>query len=122
MRMKKVALVLVMIALARGPATAVEAGKYRLLSVSGTSKLILISQIPDKTKFVLDAATAKITVDGKPAEFSSLSQYSVINVKFDAKKTAKMGIDIDGNATEIRIASPENPPVSPEPPKISGTP
>ncbi len=120
--MKKTSLVLAAVTLTCALATAVEAGKFRLLSVSGTSKLILISQIPDKTKFVLDAATAKITVDGKPAEFSSLAQYSVINVKFDLKKTAKMGIDIDGAVTEIRISTPENPQVQPEPTKISGTP
>jgi len=101
---------------------AVEAGKFRLLSVSTTSKLLLVSRIPDKTKFVLDAATAKVTLDGKPAEFSALSQFSVINVKFDQKKSAKMGIDIDGVATEIRISTPENPKPHAEPAKISGTP
>ncbi len=91
---------------------AVEAAKYRLLSVSGTGKLILVSAIPSKTKYMLDASTAKITVDGKPAEFSALQSYSVVNVKYDAKKGVKSGIDIDGVATEIRVLTPENPKVS----------
>lgn len=93
---------------------AVEGDKYRLLSVSSTSKMILISHIPNKTKFVLDATTAKITVDGKPAEFPSLLSYSVVHVKFEAKKTTKNGINLDGIATEIRILTPENP-VTPNP-------
>jgi len=111
-----------MMALTAALLVAVEAGKFRLLSVSGTSKMILVSRIPDKAKYVLDASTAKITVDGKPAEFSALAQYSIVNVKFDQKKSAKMGIDIDGVATEIRISSPENPKVQAEPTKLSGTP
>ena len=88
----------------------VEMGKYRLLSVSNSAKLILISQIPTKTKYVLDAATAKVTIDGKPAEFQVLQSYTVVHVKFDRKKGSKEGIDIDGIATEISISVPENPP------------
>ncbi len=88
---------------------AVEAKKYRLLSITNTSKLILVSEIPGKTKYVLDAATAKITVDGKPAEFQDLKAYTVIRVTFDARKGSKDGIDLDGVAKEISISTPENP-------------
>ncbi len=88
----------------------VEMGKYRLLSVSNTEKMILVSQIPNKTKFVLDASTAKVTVDGKPAEFQTLQSYTVVRVKFEKKKGTKDGIDIDGIATEISVSVPENQP------------
>ena len=88
-------------------AYAVEAETYRLLSVADSGKLILISQIPSKTKYVLDATSAKITVNGKPAEFSDLKSYAVIQVKMELKKFSKEGIDVDGTATEIRITVPE---------------
>src|SRR5688572_8511656 len=42
----------------------VESGRYRLLSITQSVKLILVSQVPSKTKYVLDASTSKITVDG----------------------------------------------------------
>jgi hypothetical protein len=86
---------------------AVESGMYRLLSISDSEKLILVSQIPNKTKYLLDAASAKIIVNGKPAEFSELKSFSVIHVKIDLRKISKNGIDIDGAATEIRISNPE---------------
>jgi hypothetical protein len=94
---------------------AVEGDKYRLLSLSNSGKLILISQIPNKTKYVLDATTAKITLDGKPAEFTTLNNYSIIHVDYDAKKGQKNGINIDGIAKEIRISTPENPKPQPKP-------
>ena len=87
----------------------VESGRYRLLSITQSVKLILVSQIPSKTKYVLDAATSKITVDGKPAEFNDLKAFTVIHVKFEAKKATKEGVTIDGVATEISISTPENP-------------
>jgi len=70
--------------------------------------MILISQLPSKTKYLLDASTAKITVDGKPAEFQSLQAYTIVRVKFDARKGSKDGIDIDGVAREIQVSTPEN--------------
>jgi hypothetical protein len=111
---KKIALMALTMMIGGGLLAAVEGDKYRLLSVSSTSKMILISHIPNKTKYVIDAATAKITVDGKPAEFPSLLSYSVVHVKFELKKTTKSGINLDGVATEIRILTPENP-VTPGP-------
>jgi hypothetical protein len=80
---------------------------FRLLSVSETEKLILVSQIPGKTKYLLDAASAKITVNGKPAEYKSLKAYSVIQVKMELRKTNKDGIDLDGAAIEIKISTEE---------------
>jgi hypothetical protein len=96
--------------LAVSAALAVEGDAYRLLSVSSTGKLILVSEPSTKNKLLLDAAAAKLTLDGKPTEFKNLLEYSIIHVKFDAKKSDREGIAIDGIATEIRILSPENVP------------
>ena len=93
--------------LAPGALLAIESGQFRLLSVSDAQKWILVSQTPGKPKYILDASAAKITLDGKPAEFKELSKFSVINVKFEFKKSSKDGIDIDGVASEIRILTPE---------------
>jgi hypothetical protein len=84
---------------------AAELGTYRLLSVSESEKLILVSQMPGKAKFLLDAASAKITVNGKPAEFRALKAFSQIQVKANFMKADKLGIQIDGMATEIRIST-----------------
>ncbi len=86
----------------------VEAETYRLLSVADTPKLILISQISSKTRYILDATSAKITVNGKPAEFKDLKSYVIIQVKMELHKFSKDGIEIDGTATEIRIKVPED--------------
>ena len=88
---------------------AVESGNYRLLSISDSEKLILISQIPGKTKYLLDASSAKITVNGKPAEFKELKVFSIIQVKVDLHKASKNGISLDGSAVEIHITDPEKP-------------
>lgn len=105
MRIRWIALVLALAALA---ALAVESERFRLLSVTQSSKLILVSQIPGKQKFVLDAGAAKITVDGKPAEFADLQIYSVVHVRYESRKGNKDGVALDGAATEIRILTPEN--------------
>ncbi len=103
------ALIVLLIAFAAATALfAVESGQFRLLSVSDSTKMILVSQIPTKTKYILDAAAAKITVDGKPAEFGNLDFYTIINVKFELKKGSKEGIEIDGVASEIRVVIQEN--------------
>ncbi len=88
---------------------AVESGMYRLLSISASEKLILVSQIPGKTKYLLDASSTKITVDGKPAEFSELKAFSVVQVKLELRKATRNGIPIDGSATEISISGSDNP-------------
>ena len=80
---------------------------FRLLSLSESEKLILVSQIPGKQKFLLDASSAKITIDGKPAEYKALKAYSMVQLKMEAHKLSKLGIDLDGVATEIRVGSPE---------------
>jgi hypothetical protein len=84
---------------------AADLGWYRLLSVSDSEKLILVSQSTNKTKFLLDAASAKITVNGKPAEFRELEDFSRIQLKMNLKKLSRNGITIDGTATEIRISN-----------------
>lgn len=88
---------------------AVESGNCRLLSISETEKLILVSQIPSKTKYLLDATSAKITVNGKPAEFKQLQKFSIVQVKMDIRKSSKNGFPLDGHATEIRIIDPDKP-------------
>ncbi len=86
---------------------AVESGMYRLLSVSDTEKIILISAIPAKTKYLLDASSAKITLNGKPAEFKELKSFSIIQVKMELKKASRNGVPLDGLASEIKISSTE---------------
>ena len=86
---------------------AIETGQYRLLSISTTEKLIVVSSIPDKTKYILDVASAKITVNGEPAEFKELKSFSIIQVKLELKEDKRKGVDIDGSALEIRITDPD---------------
>jgi hypothetical protein len=86
---------------------AVESGMYRLLSISSSEKLILVSQIPGKTKYILDVASTKVTVNGKPAEFKELKSFSIIQVKLQLGKSSKNGIAIDGSAIEINVSTPE---------------
>jgi hypothetical protein len=81
---------------------------FRLLSISNSEKLILVSQTLGKAKYLLDASSAKITVDGKPAEFNELKIYSVIQLKMERQKQSKNGIQIDGKATEIRVSHQED--------------
>ncbi len=90
-------------------ASAIETDMYRLLSVADSPKLILISQIPNKTKYVLDATAAKITVNGKPAEFKDLKSYVIVQVKMELRKFTKDGIEVDGTAKEIRVTVPAGP-------------
>ena len=91
------------------PSFAIESGNCRLLSISESEKLILVSQIPSKTKYLLDATSAKITVNGKPAEFKQLRAFSIVQVKMDIRKSTKNGVAINGSAREIRILDPEIP-------------
>jgi uncharacterized radical SAM superfamily protein len=91
-----------------GIALAVESGNCRLLSMSESEKLILVSLIPSKTKYLLDASGAKITINGKPAEFIELKQFSIIQVKMDLHKSNRNGVLINGRATEIRILPPQD--------------
>jgi hypothetical protein len=86
---------------------AVESAMYRLLSVSDSEKLILVSQIPGKAKYLLDAASAKITVNGKAAEFKELKAFSILQVKMELRKSVKNGIGIDGAASEIKVSNVE---------------
>jgi hypothetical protein len=86
-----------------------DSSTYRLLSVSDSEKLILVSQIPGKAKFLLDASSAKITVNGKAAEFRELKAFSILQLKMDTKKSSKKGISVDGAAIEIRISNTDKP-------------
>jgi len=87
----------------------VEPKGYRLLSITESAKLILVSEIPSKTKYMLDASAAKITLDGKPIEFKDLRNYTLATIVFDMQKGTKEGIEIDGIAKEIKILPPEGP-------------
>jgi hypothetical protein len=91
-------------------APAFESERYRLLSISDSEKLILVSQIPSKKKFLLDASSVKITMAGKAMEFKELKQYSVIQLKMEAGKKSRNGTTLDGIATEITIPGHESVP------------
>ena len=121
-----------MLALVPQPGHSVEKGTYRLLSITRSLKLILISQIPsstdlptpreslkspEETKYLLDATAAKITVDGKPAEFNDLQLYSLIVVSFELRESKIKGVRIDGAATELNVISPDKPIIPPEKPQ-----
>jgi hypothetical protein len=93
--------------MAAAVATAVESGGYRLLSLSESEKLILVSRFSDQGKFLLDASSAKITVDGKDAEFKDLSRYSIVRVQMKLGKTKKNDVTLDGVALEIDVKTPE---------------
>ena len=88
-------------------AVSAEFGTYRLLSLSESEKLILVSEVPGKAKFLLDASSAKITVNGNPAEYKSLKTFTLIQLKMERRKLSKIGIELDGVAIEIRINSGE---------------
>jgi hypothetical protein len=90
-------------------AMAVETGMYRLLSVSDSEKLILVSQIPGKQKFLLDVASAKITVNGKAAEIRELDTYSILQLKLELRKSTRNGVDLDGLAKEIKVITADKP-------------
>ena len=106
-----VRLILAMLILLWFPAShwAVESGMCRLLSISDSENLILVSLIPGKEKILLDIASTKITVDGKPAELGELKSFSIIRVKWNRKKDERNGVRLDGSATEIEINSPKKP-------------
>lgn len=87
---------------------AVESGMFRLLSISESEKLVLVSSIPDKSKYLLDVASAKITVDGKPAEIEELKAFTVIQVQWNQSNEKRNGIRIDGMAVEIEVETPES--------------
>jgi hypothetical protein len=107
--MKRSAIFLIILMLPPLTSMALESGQFRLLSATDVNKMILISIPEKKIKYLLDAAAAKITVDGQAAEFKDLLHYSVVNVKFELKKLTKDGITLEGVASEIRILTPEQP-------------
>lgn len=84
-----------------------ELSTFRLLSLSESEKLILVSEVPDKKIYLLDASSAKITINGEPAEYKSLKSFSRIQLKMEIRKVSKLGISLDGVAIEIRINSAE---------------
>jgi hypothetical protein len=88
---------------------AVESGMCRLLSVSESEKLILVSTIPDKKRYLLDVAAAKITIAGEPAEFERLISFSLIQVKWDETDERRNGVRLDGIAIDIEIDPPRQP-------------
>jgi hypothetical protein len=84
-------------------APAAESAKYRLLSISDSEKLILVSQIPNKKKFLLDASAVKITLNDKALEFKDLKKYSIILAKIELRKKELKGTKVDGIVMEINI-------------------
>ena len=88
------------------PVQALESGSYRLLSVSETETLVLVSRIPDQKKFLLDAAAVKITINDKPAEFKDLALFTIVQVQMDLRRIRKKGVNLDGRVLEIAVSDP----------------
>ena len=88
------------------PARALESGSYRLLSISETERLILVSRIPDQKKYILDAVDVKVTINGNPAEFRELALFTIVQVQMDMVKKKRKGINIDGRVREIAVSGP----------------
>ena len=88
------------------PVQALESGSYRLLSVSETEKLVLVSRIPDQKKFLLDAVDVKVTINEKPAEFKDLILFTIVQVQMELRKAKRKNIDLDGRVSEIATSSP----------------
>lgn len=82
---------------------------FRLLSISESEKLILVSRTSDKSKFLLDVAAAKITVDGKPAEIGELKSFTLIKLEWKEVEDKRNGVPIDGTVSEVEVASPAPP-------------
>ena len=89
-----------------GHAQALEAGSYRLLSISESEKLILVSRVPDQRKFLLDATDVKVTINDTPAEFKDLVSFTVIQVEMELRRIRMKGINVDGRALEIAVSDP----------------
>jgi len=88
------------------PVQALESGSYRLLSVSETEKIVLVSRISDQKKFLLDAADVIITINDKPAEFKDLILFTIAQVQMDLRRIRRKGVNLDGRASEIAISNP----------------
>ena len=91
------------------PAGALEAGSYRLLSVSESERLVLVSRIPDQKRFLLDATNVKVAVNDEPAEFKALTLFTVAQVQMELRRVKRKGINLDGLAIEIAISNPAGP-------------
>ena len=101
-----IAAVFICVHLLCGPVQALESGSYRLLSISESEKLVLVSRIPDQRKFLLDAADVKVTINDKPAEFSDLALFTIVQVEMDLKRKRRKGVNVDGDAREIAVTDP----------------
>jgi len=88
------------------PAQALEAGSYRLVSISQSEKLVLVSRIPDQRRFLLDATDVKITINNEPAEFKDLTSFTVVQVEMELRRARRKGVNLDGYALEIAISDP----------------
>lgn len=77
--------------------------EYRILSVSDSAKLVLISDLKNKTRFLLDASQAKVIIDGKESDLKSLQNYSSALVLFVRKTKAHEGVTLDGSASRIEV-------------------
>ena len=89
-----------------GPVQAFEAESYRLLSISKSERLVLISRVPDQRRFLLDAADVKITINDKPAEFEELAAFTIIRVEMELGRVRRQGFNLDGRARAIIVSDP----------------
>jgi len=87
-------------------AQALESGSYRLLSISESEKLILVSRVPDQRRFLLDATDVKVTINDNPAEFKDLVSFTIIQVEMELRRIRRKGVNLDGFAREIAVSDP----------------
>jgi len=89
-----------------GTARALEMESCRLLSISESEKLVLVSRIPDRKKFLLDAADVKVTINDEPAELKDVASFTIVKVRMEPRKKKRKGVSLDGSALEIAIYAP----------------
>ncbi len=77
--------------------------KYRILSVSTSTNLVLISDLETKTRLMLDAAQAKVTIDGKASDLKELQRYTLAVFRIQRGVSQMHGIDLDGKIVEIQV-------------------
>lgn len=79
----------------------------RLLAVGWQDKMIVISTRPGNERLLLDGASARITIFGKPGEWKELSRYSLIRVRYGRTPVKRLNQQLDGNVHEICVEYPK---------------
>jgi hypothetical protein len=77
--------------------------KYRILSISTTENIILLSDLDSRNRLMLDAAKAKIIIDGKESDLKNLQKFN--SATFQIKRSPKTfrGHELDGQVVRAEI-------------------